>query len=213
MRRTAVIVVLASVALAACGAEKPAENQAAQAALEVPVSTGPAPAAVPAPVTTVTAAKPAAAPRPAAAKPAAVVTTTTRPAPAPITSTTTMTVVTPTTEPVAETTTTTGPAAARECAVTVSDPAPTYGAPQTVTVTSNQPGGRFRLEVSYVQFGKPNTRLTYEHTADALGGFTQTFTVMGKSTLPANVRVWPYNELGDLLLDEGCSTTFASPAP
>ena len=208
---TASIVLL--MGLAACGgATKPegAEKAAAAGASAAPAAqlpnidqtAAPAPAAPVAKPTVTTTTRPA-------------ITATTRPA-APVTTTTAAPVVsadvTTTTAPVVATTTTTMATTTTvpTCSVAVANPTAVKGSDQTVTLTSDAPGQRFRLQASYPQFGtgKPNPRQTFEVTTDAAGGWTQTFSVIATSTVPVNVWATPYGDQGQLLTDSSCYAAF-----
>jgi hypothetical protein len=138
--------------------------------------------------------------------------------PATTTATTTAQPVVIPAEPVVEptTTTTAAPSAttttmaepAASCTVVAAQPTASKGSQQTVTLTSNMPANRFRLDIQYPQFGtgKPNPRQTFELTTDDAGAFTHEFPVLASSTVPAPVRVQFWNAEGHLV--PGCATTF-----
>lgn len=205
---TASLVML--IALAACGGgaqdkEPAAMETSAVTAAPVVDQTPAAPVTAPVAPKAVTVTTPAAR--------VAVTTTTARPA---VTTTTAAPVIqgeatTTTTALVAATTTTTmATTTVPTCSVAVASPVAAEGSEQTVTLTSDAPGRRFRLQVSYPQFGtgKPNPRQTFEITTDGAGSWAQTFKVIATSTVPANVWATPYGDQGQLLTDSSCYATF-----
>lgn len=203
-----IIVLLASLAVAACGADKPAETQAAAAA-EAPMPAEAAPptttsTAPPAPVTTVTTASPAAAPKPVAPKPAAV-TATTRPPAAPVTTTTLAPATTTTVAPAPTTTTTLAPAPAASCTFSVSDPVvgPDGKASRTATFMSNQPGQVFSMTVTGYNTGA-TARSSGKLVADPAGGGIFTFPVMSTSPSNGGVSGYFYKPDGYRMTDPAC---------
>lgn len=154
MKRTALMIILAGLSLAACGsAEKPAGTATVPVAIEeaaAPVevtTTTVAAVVIPAPV----APKPATV-KPAVVKPAPAATTTTTAPPAPVTTTTTA-------PPVVETTTTTVvtvPVEAGFCSIAVAKSPVTKIEAQVVTITSNRPNVQVIVgNISYAQSPMP----------------------------------------------------------
>lgn len=175
-------------------------------AASAPVEATPA-APVPAPVVKATAAPTGTTIRRVTPTTIAAPTTTTTAAP--VTTTTKAPTTTTTAAPV--TTTTTVAAPQWDCTVTVAAPVTTMGDQQTVTLTSNAPARRFRLEVQYPKFntGRPNPRLRFVVTTDGAGGLTQTFVVNDTSTVPVQVMATAYNDAGQPYGNE-CVTYFQS---
>lgn len=198
MKRTALVLLLAGLVSAGCGG---AGSDGSVAPLEAL-----APTAEPAPTTTTLA--PLAPVTPVAApKPAAVTVTTKRPAVAPQPVATTVTTaapsapVTPTTMTVVSdptTTTTAEPAApAGACSATLAKPSLGYAEEQTVTITSDQPGRKFRVGLIYWTQSPSPAYVRDLGPADDAGNGSFTWKT-GRSTKPVRVTVDFYNDLGQL---------------
>lgn len=196
---------LAGLGVSIAGSQSP-ESTVVESAADAPTTSTTTPAAA---VTTSSTVAKVATKAPAKA----VATTTTRPPAAVASSPTTTTTATQvTTTTLAPTTTTTALAAVTPtCTVAAAKASVGPGETQTISVTSNMPTTKVKIEMAYPKFGtnQPNPRQTYTPTTDAAGSVTQSFMASDWSTAPATVRVQFYKPTG-VVGPLACSTSFMS---